>query len=72
MLIQIILQGISSQGCVLNFHPGTKELLCNNLAIVLGQCTPKVSRQDVLIYLLEEAIQVISVNKDLWESERGN
>lgn len=51
--------------------PGAKELLSNHLAIVLGQCTPKVSRQDVLVNLLEEAVEVISVNKDLQESEQG-
>lgn len=59
--------------------PGTKELLSNHLAIVLGQCTPKVSRQDVLVNLLEEAVEVISVDKDLqgmsrateWKEEGG-
>lgn len=51
--------------------PGAKELLSNHLAIVLGQCTPKVSGQDVLVNLLEEAVEVISVNKDLQESEQG-
>lgn len=65
-------QGISSQGCVLKLDPGAKELLRNDLAVVLGQCPPKVSRQDVLINLLEEAFEVISVNKDLQKSDQGN
>lgn len=65
-------QGLSSEGCVLNFNPGTKELLGHNFAIILGQRTPEVSRQDVCINLLEEVVQVISMNKDLWGREQGN
>lgn len=51
--------------------PGTKELLGNDLAVVLGQCAPKVRGQDVLVKLLEEVREVFSVDKDL-QGSRGD
>lgn len=62
---------MSSEGGVLGLGPGAKELLSNDSAVILGQCAPKVGGQDVFVNLLEEAREVISVDKDLWES-RGN
>lgn len=51
--------------------PGAKEMLSHDLAVILGQCAPKVGGQDVLVDLLEEAGEVISMDKDLQES-RGD
>lgn len=55
----------TSEGSVPGLGPGAKELLGNDFAIILGQCAPKVSGQDVLVDLLEEAGEVISMDKDL-------
>ena len=60
-----------SEGCVLSLVPRTKELLSNGLAIILGQCTPKVRGQDVLIKLLVEAGEVFSMDKYL-QGSRGD
>lgn len=46
-------------------------MLSHDLAVILGQCAPKVGGQDVLVDLLEEAGEVISMDKDLQES-RGD
>lgn len=54
-----------SEGCVLSLVPRTKELLSNGFAIILGQCTPEVGGQDVLVKLLVEAGEVFSMDKDL-------
>lgn len=51
--------------------PGAKELLSNDLAVILGQRAPEVGGQDVFVDLLEEAREVISMDKDLRES-RGD
>lgn len=60
-----------SEGCVLSLVPRTKELLSNGFAIILGQCTPEVGGQDVLVKLLVEAGEVFSMDKDL-RGRRGD
>lgn len=64
-------QETSSEGCVLSLAPGAKELLSDDLAIILGQCAPKIRGQDVLIKLLEEAREVVSMDIDL-QGSRGD
>lgn len=71
MLTMVGGQEPSSESCVLGLAPGAKELLSHDLAIILGQCAPKVGRQNVLIDLLEEAREVISVDIDL-QGSRGD
>ena len=60
-----------SEGCVLSLVPRTKELLSYSFAIILGQCTPKVGGQDVLVKLLVEAGEVFAMDKYL-QGSRGN